>query len=333
MKSIMKKGINRFTFYTEQINILLEKARTQNDPAGWLFANNARTSFFMLEGLAKLYGGIHNTRKFGKLKKQFKLVEDGLGQIDYYTWLARAFEDKKQIPAACREYIKMQSAQKSAQLNELLLDKGWLSDDNKRIKKITDNLSKIEWMKPAEEAKAISAYYETYITSFTEFVAGTRYRFDNVESDVHELRRRLRWLSIYPQALQGVIQYADDTVPSARLKKYLTTEIVTSPFNKLPDAGKNTSFVYIDRNIFLSLSWMIDKLGKLKDEGLLVTGLSEAIKQSTGCSDEEALTSAYKQLGRKQRKMREILDEAEAITKAYFKEDNLKHLIGNAAIS
>jgi hypothetical protein len=312
---------------------MLDNARIQNDPAGFLFVNNARTPFFMLEGLAKLYGGIHNTRKFGKLKKQFKFVEDGLGQIDYYNWLSAAFDKKKQIPAACRKYIKMQSAQKSAQLNELLNDKGWLSKDHRRIKKISGKLDKIEWMKSAGEAKAISAYYEVYIASVTEFVAGTNYRFDNVESDVHELRRRLRWLSIYPQALQGVIQYAADTEPAAHLKKYLTSEIVSSPFNKLPDAGNNTSFVYLDRNIFLALSWMIDKLGKLKDEGLLVMGLCEAIKQTTGCNDEKALTASYKQLGGQQRKMREILDEAEAITKTFFKEDNLKHLLSQAAIS
>ena len=30
----------------------------------------------------------------------------------------------------------------------------------------------------------------------------TKFHFSNVEVDVHELRRKLRWLSIYPQALR-----------------------------------------------------------------------------------------------------------------------------------
>jgi hypothetical protein len=329
----MKNGLNRFTYYTDQLNVLLEKARIQNDPAGWLFANNARTPFFMLEGLAKLYGGIHKTKKIRKIKKQFKLIEDGLGQIDYYNWLSAAFDDRKEITIACREYIKIQSKQKATELNDLLAGKGWLSDDNKRIKKITNKLDKIDWMYPDEEAKAISAYYEESIESLTEFVAGTNYRFENVETDVHELRRRLRWLSIYPQALQGVIQYANYNDPAEYLKKYLTSEIINSPFNKLPAAGKNTSLVFLNRNVFLALSWMIARLGILKDEGLLLTGLGEAIKQSTGCSHEESLAEAYKQLGGNEVRMRDILDEAETITKVFFKEENLKHLLSPAQIS
>jgi polyhydroxyalkanoate synthesis regulator phasin len=325
----MKNGLARFTFYIGQIDKLLEKASVQNDPASWLYANNARTPFFMLEGLAKLYSGIHNTKKFGKVKKQFKRVEDGLGQIDYYNWLSAALDGKKQITAACIEYIKMQSEQKAAQLNDMLLDKGWLSDDDQRIKKITNRLEEIDWMNPDEEVAAISAYYKNDVSAITDFVTETNYRFDNVETGVHELRRRLRWLSIYPQALQGIIQYADDTHTAAHLKKYLTPEIVNSPYNKLPAAGSNTSFLYLDKNNFLALSWMIDKLGKLKDEGLLVTGLCQAIEQTTGCSDDEALAEAYIQLGRQQRKMREILDEAETVTKTFFKEDNLKQLISS----
>ncbi len=311
----------------DQITILLEKARVQNDPAGWLFANNARTPFFMLEGLAKLYGGIHNTKKFGKIKKQFKLIEDGLGQLDYYNWLSIAFNDKKQITSACREYVKVQSQKQAAQLNELLVDKGWIPDDNRRIKKIVNKLDEIEWMNPEEEAAAISAYYEKAVSSITDFVAESNYCFDNVENDVHELRRRLRWLSIYPQAMQGVIRYAEKIDSAGHLKKYLTPEIVNSPYNKLPVPGDNTSFVLLNKNYFLALSWMIAKLGSLKDEGLLVTGLCEAVKQTTGCSEEDALTEAYNQLGGEQRKMREILDEAETVTRTFFEEDNLKHLI------
>lgn len=51
----MNKGLSRFAFYTQQIEVLLNKAREQRNPAMWLFDNNARTPFFMLEGLAKIY--------------------------------------------------------------------------------------------------------------------------------------------------------------------------------------------------------------------------------------------------------------------------------------
>jgi hypothetical protein len=323
----MKNGLNRFGFYTQQVEGLLNTAGDQKVPAMWLFKNNARTPFFMLEGLAKIYAGMHNNKKFGKLKEHFKLIEDGLGQIDYYNWLSIAFASKKQISVQCRQYVRNQSDQRVILLNSVLADEDWLSDNNKRIKKITKKLSEANWLNPVEEVEAIVAFYEKSITNISEFVARTNYQFDNVEKDVHELRRKLRWLSIYPHALQGAIQYARETRTAAHLKKYLTEEIINSPYNKLPAAGNNTTFIMLHKSCFLALSWMIEKLGNIKDEGLLLTGLCEALKQSTGCTEEEALKKACLQLGRKQRLMREILDDAEAITKTFFEEENLKHLL------
>lgn len=324
----MKNGFARFDFYLQQIHVLLNKGREQKNPAVWLFKNNARTPFFMLEGLAKIYAEIHNTKKFSKLNHNFKLIEDGLGQIDYYQSLSLAFTAHKQIPASCRQYIKKQSDRCAVQLNDLMEDKDWLSNDNKRIKKITEKLKEADWLKPREEVEAISGFYKTSIVTITEFGAETGYHFENIEKDVHELRRKLRWLSIYPQAMQGAIQYAREAKTDPHLKKYLTDEIVSSPYNKLPAAGSNTTFVLLRKSYFLALSWMIDHLGSLKDEGLLLTGLCEAIKQkNTVCLNEEILEEAYILLGRKQRRMPAILNNADAITKKYFEENNLQQLI------
>jgi|WetSurMetagenome_2_1015567.scaffolds.fasta_scaffold01189_11 hypothetical protein len=329
----MINGLNRFTFYLEQIKVLLTKAREEKNPAMWLFENNARTPFFMLEGLAKIYTDIHNPKKFGKLKEHFKLIEDGLGQIDYYHWLSAAFVDNKQIPADYRQHIKNQLDQRAAQLNEVLTDKDWLSVDNKRLKKITKKLNEAGWLKPSEEAAAISDIYKTSISSIIGFVAKTDYHFDNVEEDVHELRRKLRWLSIYPQALQGIIQYESDADAPAHLKKYLTKEIVNSPYNKFPGAGNNTSFVLLRKSYFLTLSWMIAQLGNLKDEGLLITGLCEAIKQNSTLTEAEILARAYTLLGRKQCRMQEILINAESVTRTYFEEKNLQQLVAGTTTS
>ena len=323
----MKNGFNRFLFYLDQIKTLLNKAGKEKDPALWLFRNNARTPFFMLESLARMYSAIHNPQKFGKLKEQFKQIEDGLGQIDYYQWLTTAIASESKIPAASRQFIKIQTDKSSANLNEILEDKNWLSDDNKRIKKITKKLEGSNWLNASKEVQAISVFYNKSAGSIIRFVSLSNFHFRNIEKDVHELRRRLRWLSIYPQALQGVVQFAPDIKTAAYLEKYLTQEIVNSPYNKLPEAGNNSAFLLLNKNYFLALSWMIAQLGNLKDEGLLVTGLGESIKESTGCSKEQAVKKAYTILGNKQRTIEAILDEADSITRIYFKENNLQHLI------
>ena len=67
----MKNGLKRFIFYTDQITILLKQARVESNPALWLFTNNGRTPFFMLEGLSKIYASMHNAGRFGKNKRTF----------------------------------------------------------------------------------------------------------------------------------------------------------------------------------------------------------------------------------------------------------------------
>jgi len=127
--------------------------------------------------------------------------------------------------------------------------------------------------------------------------------------------------------LQGAVQYSKGRMTAPHLKKYLTKEIVNSPFNKFPPVGNNTSLILVNKNYFLALSWIIAGLGKLKDEGLLITGVAEAIKQGAAGRESEILAEAEALLGRKQRKMQVILDEAELITKTFFKENNLHFLI------
>lgn len=327
----MKKGTDKFIFYLEKINVLMSKAMEQKDPAMWLFTNQSRTPFFMLESLARLYSKIYDSKEIGKLYKQFKLIEDSLGQLDYYNSLSLAFAENTKIPTAYKQYFKERTEQITTQMNELLLEKGWLPDSNNRISKIAKKLKKVDWLNPEREVEAISTFYKTAIDSIGIFAKETGYSFDNVEEDIHELRRKLRWLSIYPQALQGAIQYAPETKAANNIEKYLTDEIINSSFNKLPAAGSNTSFLLLNKNNFLSLSWMIAQLGILKDEGLLLTGLCEAIEKSTGSNAEESVAKAYKLLGTKQRIMQDILDEASSITKTYFEEGSLQHLIAGIA--
>src|SRR5882757_1485380 len=101
----MKNGLARFEYHLTQVETLLAKAAVQKNPALWLYKNNLRTPFFMLEALAKLYAGIHNKKKFTKLNEQFKLIEDTLGAIDYYDAFANEFKANKKIPADVTGYL------------------------------------------------------------------------------------------------------------------------------------------------------------------------------------------------------------------------------------
>lgn len=314
-----------FEYHLQQVSTLLEKAAKQKNPALWLYRNNGRTPFFMLEGLAKLHAGIHNKKKFSKLKEQFKLVEDAIGAIDYYDAFAKSFAANKKIPKNITAYLQAQTREKLQSLNELLEEKGWL--DGGRLKKTRKKLDEADWLKPVDEVKAIQDFYGEAIYGIAAFVQTDNFHFDNVEADVHELRRKLRWLSIYPQAFRGLVQLDTSRDAPKNIKKYLTKEVTTSPFNVMPDAGDNRYFLLLDRNYFYALSWIIAELGKLKDSGLGIIAIREALQQQGTVDDKKAYAEARKMLGAKQPSIESILTNAAGICKTFFEDHVLEYLV------
>lgn len=329
----MKNGSARFDFFLNQLQILITKSAKQKNPALWLSQNNARTTLFMLEGLAKLYAGLHNKKKFSKIKEHLKLLEDGLGQIDHYEVFARQFAVNKKIPAAVTGYIKAQAQAKLQHLNEVLVDNDWFSKEKTRIEKIRKKLAEADWQDEQEEIKNIRDFYVGSITGILEFIREKKFHFTDVEHDLHELRRKIRWLSIYPQALRGCVQLSQSGKPPASLTKYLTTQITGSPYNTMPDAAGLKHFLLLEKNRFYALSWMIAELGNLKDNGLQAEALKEALLHTSSLSETQALTKAKQYGGKGQLSPQQVLDKAESLLITYCEEKNLEALIiGEAAI-
>lgn len=329
----MKKGQARFDLFLAQLQTLLDKAAKQKNPALWLYQNNARTPLFMLEGLAKLYAGIHNKKKFIKIKAHFKLLEDAIGQIDYYDAFAKEFAGNKKIPATVVSYLQAQAREKIQSLNEILTEKDWIGSGKSRIEKIRKKLKKADWLDEQKDVEGIRDFYFSSINGILEFSNQKNFHFENVEKDVHELRRMLRWLSIYPQALKGCIQLSQSKKSPAYLSKYLTKAITGSPYNVMPDAGDLRYFLLLDKNRFYALSWMISELGNLKDSGLRLEVIKEALIQSGSTNEKAALIKARSFLGNRQLTEQQVLDQAEAILKTFCKEQNLESLvIGTARV-
>lgn len=328
----MKNGQLRFEYFLNQLQELLIKSSKQKNPGLWLYQHNARTPLFMLEGLAKLYSGIHNKKKFEKLKVHFKLLEDAIGQIDYYDSFAKEFSANKKIPAIITNYLQAQSREKIQSVNEILKEKNWLGEGDSRIEKIKGKLLKADWQDEKEEIKSIEQFYINAINKILEFINGKNFHFTDVENDVHEYRRMIRWLSIYPQALRGCIQLSKSkNVPPKFLTKYLTKAIISSPYNTLPDAAGLKHFLLFEKDRFYALSWMINELGNLKDSGLKVEIIMEAILQTTKTTEKDALAKAYKLAGAAQKTLQQILDTAEDLCKTFCKEKILEALIVGVA--
>lgn len=308
----MINGPARFNLYLDKLENLLLEASKQSDPALWLYQNGARTPLFMLEGLAKLYGGLHNKKRFDKMEASFKSLEDAIGAIDYYDSFAKEFATDKKVAEKITKFTASKAMEKRAELNKLLIDKNWIGKNADRLSKIRKKLHDADWLDDKAEMNAIESYYKRSIEKINEFAKTYESGFTELESQVHELRRKLRWLSIYPQTLQGAIQLTKTSSRDKNVKKYLTPEIVNSPFNKMPSVSTNRYVLTFNRDYFLALSWMISELGKLKDEGLRFFVLNEAEVRSKADTANEAV----------------ILSKAAGISRTFFSENNLEKMIG-----
>ena len=327
----MKNGIARFEFYLSKVETLLLQASKENNPALWLYSNDGRTPFFMLEALSRLYTSLHNKKKFTALKEHFKLLEDGMGAIDYYDSYAKLFLAHPSVPVHIREYMQGQAREKIQRLNDILINNEWLGKSPFRIQKIRKKLQEADWLQPKEEAKEVKRFYEKEIEKLKIFVQQTGERFTEMEAQVHEFRRDLRWLSIYPQALQGMIQLTNSGLKEKNTEKYLVDAIVHSKYNVMPDAGSNDWFVMLDKNYFYALSWMISETGKLKDEGLQFFAIAEALQQTEGMSHDDGINKSLEISGVEKDAIEKILTHASSITSAFIKEENLDKLIYGVA--
>jgi hypothetical protein len=309
-----------------KIESLLTEAITQENPGLWLIQKNLRTPIFMLEAIFKVYEKVYTNKEFKKIKLKCKALEDALGAVDFYNVSAKEFSSNKQIKPNVIKYLKLQTSEKITILNDVLQKENWLN--GKRILKIRNAYQQTNWFSEVKELKLIEAFYLKSIDKVNQFIVETTFVFDNVEEDVHELRRRLRWLSIYPQAFKGVFQYAENNLrPSIQVKKYLTTEILHSPYNVMPTAVEVKKPILLNKHFFLSLSWMIRELGMIKDAGLNVLILKEALIHLKAANETNGETLAVQILGKKKITIAQLLSNAQKMVQVYFEEDNLSKLV------
>lgn len=319
-------GWMRFEYYLQQLQLLLNKAETSQNPAWILYSENARTPLFMLEALSRIYEKIYNKKSLFKLKEHFKLLEDMLGAIDYYDVFYKQMKNDKKIPKYIIDFFHSKTAGNLKDLNEILIEKGWLGSDNKRMKKINIKLQKIKWLAEEEDTIAVKNIYTKSIKDIVEDIQTNKINFDNVEEDIHELRRELRWLSIYPQCFRGLFQLKSSK-PTVIQKKYLRSEIINSSYNKMSANEGLKNVIYLNANNFYALSWMIARLGELKDAGLKIFALKEAFLSNNKIVEEYALQQAYRLCNKKQLTIPEILSIAKQESNQFFSEKLLDQLV------
>ena len=315
-----------YDLHHKKAKALLSEAAQQANPAIWLYLNNLRTPMFMLEATSRMCEKLYDDAPcFLKMKEQYKAVEDAVGAVDYYSAAFKNVESNSAIPEAVKQYLVKKADEKAQILNELLEKEGWLN--GKKLSEIEQALNAVDWRKDAKELEKIAKFYAKSVEKTIEVAYETNFVFGHIE-EVHEIRRRVRWLSIYPQALAGIFQFAETGAkPTAQMEKYMTDVVKKSPFNVIPTTLSIEDPILLSKNHFLTMSWLIAELGDLKDNGLGVELLKEALQNTASLDDAAAYAEAYKILGQTQVPLDALISKSQKVLKTYFDEGHLKGLL------
>ena len=332
MDNFTPVGKGRFIFFLSKIQGILEKSASSDNPALTIYSEDMRTPLFMLEALCRLYKKIYKHQKIKKLDSVFKSLEDFLGQVDYYDGFYKEFAQQKNFPELITDYTKENKDEKIESLNQYLKKEKWNENYKNRLSKIYKKLDKVEWLDEKNDAASVLKVYKKEIEKVIGKYKNNPKEFTDIENDVHELRRQLRWLSIYPQALLGLVQLKTNSDVPDFLNKYFTPEIINSPFNKMPDGSGLQYHIILDQNCFFALSWMISELGILKDNGLKIELLEESISDVYK-TKKNVESLAYSLCDANQPRIPAILSYAQNISHTFFSEGILEKMVLTNVIS
>jgi hypothetical protein len=311
---------NPFLVYSAHLQSLLTKASKQKDPALWLFKNDVRTTLFMLEALTRLHNHAFEEKVFEKWNKRFKKLEDIFGEIDEYASLESDFKSNKKIPKEVIKYFTLHKENSLEKCNRRLSTKDWL---NGKVSSFDEKINEFDHDYDESYMDELRFSLEKEVDEILYFTLKVNYNFTKIEDEVHEIRRKLRWLSIYAIALQGMIQLKK----SGKRKKphihYFTKEILNSPYNKVSPKPKDTAIIEFDSDSFFALSWLISELGKMKDDVLNMYQLRDALYVTEEINKIDATKNAIGMLGLKTTVEKDVLKEASTMIKTALTKDKV----------
>lgn len=308
----MKYGKLIFERHLAKIEQMTITSNEYDNPALWLYYYDVRTPLFMLEGLSRLYSHSHNPKFFNKLKKEIKRFEDHLGEIDFYDNLCEEFRTNKKLPKEIFSHFEEKLASKIKELNKYLVKEKWLN--GKKVKSIRAKLEELKWQEEKQDIKSIKSTYKEQATHLHEVISDPKFMMNDIEFDVHEYRRKIRWMSIYPNALNGAVKLITEKPVNEKLNSFLTPEVLSSPYVKIRAAKELIYHIELSKINFLALSWAISELGDLKDTGLKIEILVNTYMKVNKLEEKEALLQVYTLLGKQYPHMDDILRKATLVT-------------------
>ncbi len=299
--------------HAKQLQTLLIKSKTQPSSALYLLENNARTPLFMLESIARILYK-QNETLYAKWLKVSKKLEDALGELDYYAYYIKENKTSSYFNVQEINYLAKKHNKALNKLNEKLVDKDYYLDWIDALLKSEINFN------TAKEKKFIKELCDKELVKCAEFFSEFTAGFNDMELQVHELRRKLRWVSIYTQSFDGLFAYKTSRAKYKWESEFISKEETISKFNVLPTNKGIKTPIQINKKAFYALSSVIRQLGDIKDQGL---------KEHSKIYTEEKLDIKANPLTIKKRQDEEakLLKDAHSLLKSFFETHKIHSLI------
>lgn len=293
-----------------QIRTCIHDAGTE---AFTFYACGVRNHYFYVETICRIGRDLGSEEVFEKHLKKFKEAEDILGQYDFFFSLSEA---TSHVPE-CRERFEELHGENFATAGEKLHNLLEEERDSKQHSTFLKDCKEIEFDKPEKLQKEFGVFLIKAIQKLSKGWEKGEFNPDEIETGIHELRRKLRWLSLYAQVSNGMIQLTGKEVKTEIAEVYVTREILTSPFLQFPKAPEGIRPLEIKFAHFAALSSLIATLGELKDAGLTLEALNA----------EEKPLKCLKALPEDNRTLSSIRKEAEKHTRNFFEKHQIPELI------
>jgi hypothetical protein len=308
-----------FGFYVQQILELFQKAISQPRPAVFLSQSNARTLLFDAEGLVRLVNRLISDKEVKRTLKTLKKLEDALGKISECNEQLAVFSGNKKIKPVQSELLSLKRDSLIAKLDVRLIEKAYYQNvfndilfefaidfnDELLIKKLREIIRN-------ELEKAV-AFYMDHKDGFKS------------HKDVHELRRKLRWISIYAQAFRGIARLKDTGETYKWEKEFITKKETMSPFNKLKTKKDLATHIDFNKKAFLALSYMINELGQIKDALLLLKQVKKTLLKA-GLAKGDVQKQALLELGAKEDE-KALLNRANVLAASFFEKHRVHEML------
>ncbi len=236
-----------------------------------LYLAGGRTPLFMLEGLARIERGVRSDRDtFDAVLADVKLLEDGLGEVDFW-WAFCKQGQAWGLPEPLLQWADDHHAHACGKAEGWLEAHDWVRHRHQpeegelelRGYALGRKLAREKWPSPSRERKLLAEFLPERLRKM--HAAALELDMSDLEGGLHELRRKVRWFSIYAAALEGALTLDLAAPAPAGWDRYLTDAVTKSPFAKLPAPPPGVEPLLVPAPLFYALSWVIAELGDLKD--------------------------------------------------------------------